>query len=72
MYLVHRSATCFNQTWTSSGWPPEIKNKYIQRCKSHYICVYNCLFPVTNLMLTMVCRNMCSVCKYSQSQPTHV
>jgi len=21
--LVHRSATCFDQTWSSSGWPQE-------------------------------------------------
>jgi len=25
LYLVHRSVTCFDQTWSSSGWPQERK-----------------------------------------------
>jgi hypothetical protein len=44
-YLVHISATCFNQTWSPSGWPQERKDKYIHICigieiSMPYICYY--------------------------------
>jgi len=42
MYLVHRSDTCFDQTWASSCWPKDRKDKlhvYTDELRFRSLCL---------------------------------